>query len=144
MKITVKTEQERKILKDYLEYLNQFSLRKIKVTGKRDVLKVISNRTDVDISKRKSYKLKKFNFKFKIHVDDSLTYPDIKTSTEKEYNDFLKYLAFLKRFRIQFKFCKKSSFVVDGETITNRKGYVYPMRTETDGGYGLLMLANVI
>ena len=89
------------------------------------------------------YKLKKFNFKFKIHVDNSLTYPAIKTSTEKEYNNVLKYLAFLQHFSVYFNLSKKSSFVIDGEIITNRKGYVLPMRTQYEQGYFLLIMANI-
>ena len=141
MKIQVKNEKARKELKAFLNFYNRLSIKSINVK-KHDMLGAFEGHpTMCDLSSRKSYSFRKFNFKHRIYINPSVTYVEIKTNSPEEFADLAEFLAYFADLKVVFNLSKDSSMIFDGEKITNRKGTAFPMRDKTDAGYGLLRMA---
>lgn len=144
MKIYLKNKTLKNEVESYIKYISNFKITNIQI-DKKDKLYINNYKNKLlNISKRKQYKFKPFNFNYNIIIDKKLSYMKIVTENEKEYIKLLKYIITLYFFFIKFKFSKKSSMIIDGKTITNKTGFVLPIRKERELGYECFRLANII
>lgn len=153
MKIIVADECIKKEIQSYINYLNTFTIKlnlkgrsKVSISKKtypvytvrRGTLYVTHKPLFVDISTKKIFKLRKFNFKYDIIVDSSIRSCMFVLEDQREFKRFSNYVSYLKMFHVECKLSSKSSVVVDGETFTNIKTYIRPLRHENDEGYAYL------
>jgi len=143
MKIIVNSEEVKEELKSYLKFLNNFSIKKISINGKDTLFANNEKNVLKDISKRKTFKLKKFDFNYKIFVDEEISYCEMKTKDEKEFKKVKKYVTYLRYFYIKSNLSKKSSMNFNGETLIGKKGFYTPVEDKFSRAYTALLLCDI-